>query len=161
RRTPARADSADLIAARALLERFRESAAAADLDGARERLRRIDARRFSAGERYEFLVGLGEALFFDSRFGAAAAMFDSVLERTDSVPPDARELVVDWWASALDNETRPRPEIERQATYQRIRDRMRLELGAFPASVAAAYWSAAAARAQGDLQAAQQLAEAA
>src|SRR5688500_1098014 len=45
RAVPARADSADLIAARAYLERFRESAASDDLTNGRERLRRIDPQR--------------------------------------------------------------------------------------------------------------------
>ncbi|MEK7752368.1 MAG: hypothetical protein AAB654_10665 [Acidobacteriota bacterium] len=42
---PALADSADLIAARAYLERFRESAAPDDLTAARNRLRRINPGR--------------------------------------------------------------------------------------------------------------------
>src|SRR2546429_96704 len=40
RSDPARVDAADLIAARAYLERYRDSAGAADLGSARERLRR-------------------------------------------------------------------------------------------------------------------------
>src|ERR1700719_1643804 len=40
RLTPARADAADLVAARAYLERFRESAASDHLSNARDRLRR-------------------------------------------------------------------------------------------------------------------------
>src|ERR1700745_2545788 len=62
---PARADAADLVAARAYLERFRASAEPDDLVNARERLRRIDPQRFPANERSEYVVGLGEALFFD------------------------------------------------------------------------------------------------
>src|ERR1700682_2709787 len=42
---PGRADSADLIAARAYLERYRETQAADDLANARDRLRRLDAQR--------------------------------------------------------------------------------------------------------------------
>ena len=48
RRVPALADGADLIAARAYLERFRESAAPDDLTSARERLRRINPERLVA-----------------------------------------------------------------------------------------------------------------
>src|SRR5687767_11618775 len=70
RLTPALADRADLIAARAYLERFRESMAADDLANARERLRRLDPLRFDARERTEFIVGLGEALYFDASHGA-------------------------------------------------------------------------------------------
>ena len=119
---PARADAADLVAARAYLERFRDSAASDDLTNARDRLRRIDPQRFAPRERAEYIVGLGEALFFDGAYGAAAAVFDSVLRSRDALPRDARERVLDWWASALDRDAKPRPEIDRQAIYQRIRD---------------------------------------
>src|SRR6185369_4052124 len=79
RLTASRADAADLVAARAYLERFRESAAPEDLTNARDRLRRLDPERFAPRERTEYLIGLGETLYFDGAFGAAAAVFDSVL----------------------------------------------------------------------------------
>jgi hypothetical protein len=160
RTVAARADSADLIAARAYLERFRESAASGDLTNARARLRRLDPQRLGARERVEFLVGLGETLYFDGSFGAAAEVFTSVLAPGDGLAPDARERVLDWWASAVDRDARPRPDIERQGVYQRIRDRMQAELAARPGSTAAAYWLSAAARGQGDLQAAWDAAQA-
>src|SRR5262245_9981904 len=46
RLVPARADAADLIAARAYLERYRDSGASDDLVNARERLRRLNPERF-------------------------------------------------------------------------------------------------------------------
>ena len=152
--TPARADAADLVAARAYLERFRASAAPGDLVNARDRLCRIDPQRFPARERAEYVVGLGEALFFDGAFGAAANVLDPVVRSRDLLTGEARERVLDWWASALDREARPRSEIDRQGVYQRIRVRMDEELATHPGSGAAAYWLAAAARAQGDVQAA-------
>ena len=155
-----RADSADLIAARAYLERFRESAASEDLASARERLRRLDPQRLTASERVEFIVGLGEALYFDEAFGAAADVFESVLAGPNVLTPDARERVLDWWASALDRDARPRSEIERTTVYQRIHERMQDEVGNRPASATAAYWLSAAAWGQGDLQAAWDAAEA-
>lgn len=161
RQTPAHADAADLVAARAYLERFRTSAMSDDLTNARDRLRRIDPQRFPPRERTEYIVGLGEALFFDGAPGAAAAVFDSVLQSRDLLTGDARDRVLDWWASAIDREARPRPDIERQPMYLRIRARMEEELAAHSGSAAAAYWLAAAARAQGDMQAAWNAAEAA
>jgi hypothetical protein len=149
----AAADSADLIAARAYLERFRETSTATDLTNARDRLRRLDPQRLEARERIEYIVGLGEALFFDDSYGAAAELFDSVLAR-DGLGPEARERALDWWATAVDEDAKPRPDIERQPMYQKVRDRMRRELGMNPVSGSAGYWLAAAARAQGDLQAA-------
>src|SRR2546430_13780720 len=45
RLTPQRADAADLVAARAYLERFRMSVASDDLTNARDRLARLDPQR--------------------------------------------------------------------------------------------------------------------
>jgi hypothetical protein len=160
RLVPARADSADLIAARAYLERFRESAASDDLMNARDRLRRLDPQRLVPRERGEFIVGLGETLFFDGSYGAAANVFESVLTRVDGPGADAREHVLDWWASAIDRDARPRTDLERQTLYLRIRDRMLAEVLAQPGNAAASYWLTAAARGQGDLQAAWDAAQA-
>lgn len=153
----ARTDSADLIAARALLEKYRESADADDLAAARERLRRIIPEHLPSQERPELIVGLGEDLYLDDAAGAAAELFDSLLTRDPSASalgPEARERVLDWWASALDRNVRGRTESDRQVVYQRIRERMRAELALTPASGSASYWLAAAALAAGDAQAA-------
>jgi hypothetical protein len=156
RRLPDRADAADLIAARAYLERSRATLSGDDLAKARERLLRINPRKFTPRERIELLVGYGEALYFDDAVGAAAAIFESVLstsgEPNGELGVDGRDRVLDWWANALDRDAKPRPEIERRAVYQQIRDRMNEELAANPASATASYWVAAAARGQGDLQ---------
>ena len=154
RRKPERADSADLIAARAFLERHRESAAADDLTSARDRLRRINPERLGARERIELVVGLGEALFFDDSAGAAAGVFESVLSGTGPLDRDARERVLDWWASALDREAREGADSERARIYDRIREGMLRELGTNASSGAALYWLSAAAWGQGDHQAA-------
>jgi hypothetical protein len=151
RRNPERADGADLIAARAYLERFRESANADDLTSARDRLRGLNAERLTPLERTEFIVGLGQTLFFDGAPGASAAIFDSALGPQAGLRSGDRERVLDWWASALDRDANPRSDLDRQAIYQRIRDRMAQELEMNPASAAAIYWAAAAARGQGDL----------
>ncbi len=161
RLSPAHADAADLVAARAYLERYRTSDASDDLVNARIRLRRIDPTKLEPRERVEYLIGLGEALYCDGAFGAAANVFDSVLRGTEVIATDQRERVLDWWADALDHDARPRPDIDRQAVYRRVRARMDEELAMRPGNAAAAYWHAAAARAQGDLQSAWDAAEAA
>ena len=161
RRVPTRADAADLVAARAFLERYRESAASDDLTNARDRLRRLDPQRLMPRERVEYVVGLGETLYFDQSYGAAAAVFDSVLQGGDLMLAGSRDRVLDWWADALERDARPRPEMDRRTVYQRIRDRMEEELAHQPSSTAAAYWLAAAARGHGDLQAAWDAAQAA
>ncbi|MFI5244550.1 MAG: hypothetical protein ACHQQR_04940 [Gemmatimonadales bacterium] len=168
---PALADGADLVAARAYLERFRESAASDDLVNARDRLRRLNPERFAPSERVELVVGLGEALYFDESYGAAADIFASVLDAeirtntdttygTGGLPTEARERVLDWWASALDRGGRARVEGDRSGVYERIRARMEGELVAHPASATASYWLAAASVGRGDGQAAWDAAEA-
>jgi hypothetical protein len=152
--TPARTDSANLIAARAYLERYRESAASEDLTNARDHLRALNTDGFSPTERAEYVIGLGEALFFDGAHGAAAAIFGSVLAGPDFLTPEARNGLLDWWASAIDRDARRQPDIERRAMYQRILDRMEFEAGANPGSTAALYWLAAAAWGQGNMAAA-------
>jgi len=152
RRLPSTANAADLIAARTFLERYRTGTSAADLESARQRLRRIDPRRLSSRERLEFVVGLGEALYFEGAYGAAAGTFDSVIGR-DGLGFDGSERVLDWWATCVDQDARFRPDIERQQIYQRVRDRMRGALETHESAVAL-YWLAAAARGLGDLQAA-------
>jgi hypothetical protein len=153
---PGLVDRSDLIAARAYLERYRETVAIEDLTRARERLRRVDPQQFDARERTEFIVGLGETLYFDESYGAAADLLESVLDggAGDALAEDARERVLDWWATAVDREAWTQPYTDQQGSYQRIRERMRDELTVRPGSAAAGYWAAAAARSQGDLEAA-------
>jgi len=152
RKAPERADSADLIAARALLERFRESASPDDLTLARERLRSLAPERLADRERLEYVIGLGETLYFEDAPGAAAQVFESVLDTSHASLVDERDRVLDWWASAVESQARSRPDGERHAFYRGVRTRMREELAQRPASTTAAYWVVAAARGQGDLQ---------
>jgi hypothetical protein len=142
---------ANLIAARAYLERYRESAASEDLTNARDHLRSLSTAGFSPTERVEYVIGLGEALFFDGAPGAAAAIFGAVLSGPDYLSPAARDGLLDWWASAIDRDARRQPDIERRAMYQKVIDRMEIEVGANPASAAASYWLAAAAWGRADL----------
>jgi hypothetical protein len=81
-------------------------------------------------------------------------VLETIVRSQDLPNGDGRERVLDWWASALDRDAKPRPEIERLGVYLRIRARMQEELATHPGSAVAAYWLSAAARAQGDLQAA-------
>jgi hypothetical protein len=75
-----------------------------------------------------------------------------VLDTSHASLVDERDRVLDWWASAVESQARPRPDAERQALYRGVRTRMREELATRPASTTAAYWVVAAARGRGDLQ---------
>jgi len=158
---PSHASAADLVAARAYLESYRDSDASDDLTNARERLRRLNPSGFNPRERVEYIVGLGETLFFDGAFGAAATVFDSVLQGRQELMGDARERVLDWWATAIERDAKARSESDRQSGYQRVGERMEAELVDHADSAMAAYWVAAAARGQGDGPAAWDAAQAA
>ncbi len=154
---PAAADEASLIIARANLERYRQSYDATHLTSARESLKAIRTARLAPPSRAEYLVGLGEWLFLDDRYGAAAELFDAALGHS----PDAgRDRVLDWWATAMDRYAQVTPQ-RRTEIYQRIVDRMQEELRERPESNAGGYWLPAAARSMGDLDRAWQSAIAA
>ena len=94
---------------------------------------------------------MAEALFLEDRFGAAAELFDSLIDRAAVLGPAARERVLDWWATAIDRQAQVRPFGERGPLYLRVLDRMRMEQTNYPGSTPAAYWIVAASRGSGDL----------
>jgi hypothetical protein len=157
---PATSDEASLIIARANLERYRQSYDATHLTSARESLKAIHPSKLQPRSQAEFLVGLGEWLFLDDRYGAAAELFDTALGRTYDVGAEGRDRVLDWWATAMDRYAQVTPP-RRAAIYQRIVDRMQDELRDRPESNAGGYWLSAAARSMGDLDRAWQSAIAA
>jgi hypothetical protein len=157
---PATADEGSLIIARANLERYRQSYNATHLTSARESLKSIHAVKLAPRSQGEYLVGLGEWLFLDDRYGAAAELFDAALGRTYDVGPGGRDRVLDWWATAMDRYAQVTPS-RRTEIYQRIVDRMQEELRERPESIAGGYWLPAAARSMGDLDRAWQSAIAA
>lgn len=146
------AEVSRLIAARARLERFRQVSQVEDLDLARSALLAIDPARLSARDRADMLVGLGETLFLEGTFGAAAEVFAVGLDRADDLGPGTRDVLLDWWASAMDRAAQDGTLEERAATYERLEQLMRLAAERDPASSIAAYWVAAAARARGDAE---------
>ena len=157
---PATSDEASLIIARANLERYRQSYNATHLTSARESFKSVQTAKLSPHGQGEYLVGLGEWLFLDDRYGAAAELFDTALGRTYDVGPGGRDRVLDWWATAMDRYAQVTPS-RRTETYQRIVDRMQEELRERPESNAGGYWLPAAARSMGDLDRAWQSAIAA
>jgi len=145
RQRPNLADAAGVVLARAHLERYRISDDAADLAAARETLASIDTSRLLPVDRQDLTIGLGELLYFDGRFGAAAEMFAAALGGLEAAPSAAHELVLDWWATALDRQAQAAADAERLRIYARVLERMETVLHAAPDSAAAVYWLAAAA----------------
>jgi hypothetical protein len=136
---------------RSRLERYRATSVPRDLEDARADLRVVDPTALDARERIELQVGLGELLYCEERFGAAAELLGPVIEQTSALAPDARVRALDWWASALDHQAQALPAPDRAAIYTRLLARMEEELKRDPGSAAAGYWIAAGARASGDL----------
>lgn len=154
----AQADAARVVLGRILTEKFRQTADPSDLTAARESLRQVDSRPLGYHDRLELTIGQGEVLYFDDRFGAAAEVFETALDRSAVLGSAAHDRVLDWWATALDRHAQSRSSEDRPPIYARIVERMRGELALDPGSSPASYWLAAAARGTGDLDRAWQAA---
>lgn len=156
--SPATMDQAALVLARARLERYRRTGEAEDLVLGRQALREIRPDALDARDRSEYLVGVGEALFFEGQHGAAAELFSAALAQPALIDPALADRVLDWWASALDRKAQALPEDQRAPIYRRIFERLEDDVERDPRSAAAAYWLAASARGLGDLDRAWDLA---
>jgi hypothetical protein len=157
---PALAEPARVVLGRVLLERFRQTASAEDLSAARTALRSADPQMLDSRDQLELTVGLAQTLYLEDHFGAAAQMFEAVLDRSGMLGPASRERVLDWWATAVDRQAQLQPPEQRTSAYSRVLERMRLEIARDPGSTPASYWLAAAARGSGDLELAWQAAAA-
>jgi hypothetical protein len=148
------AEAASLVAARAMLERYREAAVPneADLSEARQVLKGLDQTKLSARDHVEFLVGLGEALYLENNFGAAEVYFSRALARVGVSDADTRERIFEWWATTLDHQAQFGPQAARRPLYTRILARAEEELARRESSAVASYWLAAAAQGVDDLE---------
>ena len=147
---PPFADAAAVIMGRAHLERYRSGSNADDLTAARESLITVDTSRLAPRERYELLVGLGQLLYFEGHFGAAAELFGAALDGAVGNEPGSRELVLDWWAIALDHAAQASADVERRALYVRMLERVEPAASGDSPSAAAMYWVAAGAAGMDD-----------
>lgn len=149
RNTPAVADAAAIVQARAHLERYRELADPSDLSAARAALSAIRAAGLAPRDRLEFLLALGQSLFLEDDFGAAAEIFESGV---DAVGADAelRDALLEWWGSAIDRHAALQPRDARRATFERLSERMAAEISKNPGSPTAGYWTIVALRGTGN-----------
>ena len=144
--TPALADSASLVLARATLERFRRTGDPVDAEQARSFLLSVNPARLSPSESSELHLGMAELMYVDDQFGTATEMFEVALDRPGMVPAASRDRVLEWWAASLDRHAQLSPDMHRMAKYWRMLTRLEVEVTRGPASAAVAYWMAAAAR---------------
>jgi hypothetical protein len=150
RRRPELADAAAVVLGRAHLERYRGGSNASDLSAARESLVAVDSGRLSARDRGELVVGLGELLYFEGHYGAAAEIFGAALGGAGVADPAARESLLDWWALAIDHEAQRSADADRRRLYARLLDRVEPAAAGEAPSATAMYWVAAAAAGMGD-----------
>ena len=150
RKAPATADAATVVLARAYLERYRQRANPGDLAAARVALGTVRVANLDTRDHVDFVMALGEALFFEDEFGAAAAMFESGIDSALAQGSATGEAMLDWWGSAIERRAEALEREQRAAVFARLRDRMARELARNPGSAAAAYWFVVGTRGTGD-----------
>jgi hypothetical protein len=148
RQVTATADAAAIVQARAHLERYRQQADPADLSAARTALSSVHAAGLNTRDRVEFLLGLGQSLFLEDDFGAAAETFESALDSAWE-DGDLHEALLDWWASAIERQASTMPRELRRQAFDRVEARMRGELANDATSATATYWMVVALRGGG------------
>jgi len=154
RKSPETQDAATVVLARAHLERYREQVDPADLGAAREALGAVRTGVLEPRVRLEYLLALGQALFLEDEFGAAANLFASAVAPARALDSSLSESLLDWWGSAIEREADLDDAEARAALFKTLIADMRLELTRSPESAAAPYWIAAGLRGAGDATAA-------
>ena len=149
-KTPATADSATVVLARAHLERYRERANPDDLSAARIALGTVRVTNLDSRDHVDFLIALGEALFFEDDYGAAATLFESGIDRAIAQGTETGESMLEWWGSAVERHADALQREGRINTFRRLRERMSRELARNPGSAAAAYFLVVAMRGGGE-----------
>jgi len=112
----------------------------------------VKPAQLGSDDRLDLIVALGESLYLDEKAGAAAEQFELALGRIDQKRAERRELVVDWWASALDRQAQLVSLRKRAPSKRGIVSRMEEELRRDPESITASYWLVAGARGSGDVE---------
>jgi len=146
----ATADPASVVLARSHLERYRERANPEDLSAARTALGTVRVSNLDPRDNVDFLMALGEALFFEDDYGAAATLFESGIESAIAQGTQTGESMLEWWGSATERHADGLEKEPRVAAFARLRDRMARELARTPGSAAAAYWFVVGTRGAGE-----------
>ena len=147
---PATADPATVVLARAHLERYRERANPEDLSAARVALGTVRVNNLDSRDHVDYLMALGEALFFEDDYGAAATLLESGIDRAIAQGAETGESMLEWWGSAVERHADGLERDARINQFKRMRDRMSRELARAPGSAAAAYFLVVAMRGGGE-----------
>jgi hypothetical protein len=150
RRNAETSDEAAIVLARAHLERYRANADPADLSAARLVLGSVRAGTLNERDEVELLLAMGEALFLEDDFGAAAELLETGLVKA-RLDPTLSESMLEWWGSATERRaSAAAPEVRRQH-FVRLVDRMTSEVARTPSSPAASYWMVVGLRGIGEV----------
>jgi hypothetical protein len=149
-KVPASVDAATVVLALAHLERYRERANPDDLSAARVELGTVRVSNLDSRDHVDFLMALGEALFFEDDYGAAATLFESGIDRAIAQGSETGEAMLEWWGSAVERHADALEREGRINSFRRLRDRMTRELARNPGSAAAAYFLVVATRGSGE-----------
>ena len=147
---PSVADPATVVLARAHLERYRERANPEDLSAARVALGTVRVSNLDSRDHVDYLMALGEALFFEDDYGAAATLFESGIDRAIAQGAETGESMLEWWGSAVERHADALDREARIIAFRRLRERMARELARNPGSAAAAYFLVVATRGSGE-----------
>jgi hypothetical protein len=147
---PGTADAGTVLLARARLERYRERANPDDLSAARIALGTVRVSNLDARDNIDFLMALGEALFFEDDYGAAATLFESGIDAAVVQGAQTGEAMIEWWGSAVERHADSLDRDARMQAFRSMRDRMGRELSRNPGSAAAAYFLVVAIRGEGE-----------
>jgi hypothetical protein len=147
---PAVADPATVVLARAHLERYRERANPEDLSAARVALGTVRVTNLDSRDHVDYLMALGEALFFEDDYGAAATLLESGIDRAIAQGAETGESMLEWWGSAVERHADALDREARIIAFRRLRERMARELARNPGSAAAAYFLVVATRGCGE-----------
>jgi hypothetical protein len=150
RRSADTADAAAIVLARAHLDRYREGADPADLSAARIVLGSIRAGTLDERDEVELLLAMGEALFLEDEFGAAAELLETGLARA-RIDPTLTESMLEWWGSATERRASAAAPDARRQHWVRLVERMATEVSQTPSSPAASYWMVVGLRGTGEV----------
>src|SRR5262245_30587269 len=154
RRHPSWADAAALVMARSYIERFRQNSDVQDLKAAREAFGTIKMSSLTPRDQVDLIIGLGQSMYLSEIFGASANLFSTALARSSLLGARDKQMLLDWWATAMDRHAQTRPADRRRVVFDQINTRMEEELRQDPGSAVANYWQAVALRGMGDIDAA-------
>jgi hypothetical protein len=160
---PRYVNTANIVIARARMERFRVAfakgeQAPSDLTTARDLLKQVDVSKLTPRDHIEYLTGVGESLYLEDLasgqplYSAAAEVFDRALSRTSSEDAETREMLFEWWAGSLDRQAQLASDTERRQLYARVLTRAEKELADRDLSPSATYWVAASSRGTDDVE---------